>query len=119
MKHGFLLGALGYPALELIYRGRTHYSMAIAGGLATLLIEKVRRRRGGILAKALLCGAGITMLEYLCGIIWNRQYDVWDYRNQPVNLHGQICLQFTAVWCLLSAGVMALMNLRDRKRGSD
>jgi len=119
MRHAFLLGALGYPALELIYRGRTHYSMAIAGGLATLLIEKVRQRRGSFLTKVLLCGAGITAVEYVCGRIWNRSFDVWDYRNQPVNLDGQICLRFTAVWCLLSAGVMALLNWRDRKWGSD
>lgn len=114
MKHMFLLGAAGYPILELIYRGRTHYSMVVAGGLSSVLIGKVRRTRLNLLTRSLLCGAGITAIEYACGLIWNRQYGVWDYRNAPLNYQGQICLPYTLLWCTLSAGMMLLMDRLER-----
>lgn len=106
----FLLGAVGYPALEVLTRGRTHWSMGIAGGLSTLLIAQVRRLQRGLLLRSVLCGAGITAIEYACGRVWNRDFRVWDYRRMPLNLRGQVCLPYTALWCALSAGVLAVMD---------
>lgn len=106
----FLLGALGYPALELLTRGRTHYSMGIAGGLSMLLIRRVTRMQKSLPLRALLCGGGITVIEYLCGRIWNRDYRVWDYRRMPLNWRGQVCLPYTLLWCTLSAGVLWTME---------
>lgn len=118
MKSAFCFGALGYPLLELLYRGRSHYSMMIAGGMSSLLIARMRHARRNFLTKSLLCGLGVTAIEYLCGRIWNRNHQVWDYRNQALNYQGQICLHFTALWCLLSAGYMAMMTLWERIKGS-
>lgn len=115
----FLLGAIGYPALELLYRRRTHYSMALAGGAAALLIDRIRKLPGGMVYKAALCGAGVTAIEFLCGMIWNRDYAVWDYRRVPLNWQGQICLRYTMLWCGLSAGVMAALNMLEKRKGSD
>lgn len=116
MKHSFWLGALGYPALELLYRGRTHYSMALAGGLATTLANRIRQFPLNRFHKAVLCGAAITGIEGLCGCIWNKQYLVWDYRKMPANWHGQICLPYTAIWCGLSAAAMEIMNIAEQHR---
>jgi len=110
MKHAFLLGAAGYPLLELLYRRRTHYSMAIAGGCAMLLIERIRKTSLSLPRKAALCAAGITGVEYLCGLVWNRHYQVWDYRRRPLNLHGQICLPYTILWGILSAMVITIAD---------
>ena len=33
----FLIGAVGYPLLELAWRGHTHPSMALAGGMSAML----------------------------------------------------------------------------------
>lgn len=113
----FLIGAAGYPLLELAYRGRTHYSMAIAGGLSMLLIRRMAKTRCAWPVRILACGAGITGIEYLCGIIWNRRYTVWDYRHQRLNFRGQICLRFTAIWCVLSGcalGAYALIGKQKR-----
>lgn len=107
----FLLGASGYPALELLWRGRTHPSMALAGGASMLLITRVRRVPTCLAGRALLCGLGITGIEYACGLLWNRTYCVWDYRRMPMNLQGQICLPYTLMWCGLSAGALAAMDL--------
>lgn len=113
MMKTFLLGAAGYPLLELLYRGRTHYSMAIAGGISTCLISRVSRLHAPLLAKAGLCGLGITGVELLCGQVWNRSHAVWDYSRMPLNYRGQICLPFTLVWCALSAG--ALLTLQHHR----
>lgn len=117
MKKEFLFGALGYPAMELAFRGRTHYSMALAGGAAVCLISELRKTRLPVSVKAGLCGVGITAVEYLCGCIWNRQYKVWDYRNVPLNFHGQICVPYSLLWCGLSAGFMLVQRTINAKTG--
>lgn len=99
----FLLGAAGYPMLELCWRGRTHVSMALAGGLSAELLHRTSRVHAPLLAKALLCGAGITGIEAACGLLWNRRHQVWDYRRVPLNWRGQVCLPYTLLWCSLSA----------------
>lgn len=119
MIMAFLIGAAGYPLLELAYRRRTHYSMAIAGGLAMLLIRHAAKMKRSWPIRILACGAGITGIEYLCGVIWNRKHTVWDYSNQPLNVQGQICLRFTAIWCLLSSAVLFTFSLMDKRKRPD
>ena len=116
MKNRFILGALAYPMMEVLYRGRTHYSMGIAGGLSVLLIDGIRRLPGGFIGKSFLCGAGITGIEYLCGLVWNIEYRVWDYRSKPLNIQGQICLSYSLLWCILGASLMAAMDYHDKSK---
>ena len=106
----FAFGAIGYPLLELATRRRTHYSMALAGGLSTMLIRRLSRTSMRRMTQAMLCGAGITAIEYACGRIWNRNYRVWDYRHMPLNLQGQVCLPYSLLWCGLSAAVLKAMS---------
>ena len=53
----FAAGALLYPLLEILYRGYSHVSMAILGGLALAGIDLVRRSlpRLRLVPKALIC----------------------------------------------------------------
>lgn len=117
MRHTFLIGALGYPAMELVYRGRTHISMALAGGCSTLLINRIRKLPFQMPLKAMLCGTAITGVEYICGRIWNRNFAVWDYRRTPLNWQGQVCLPYTLLWCSLSAAAMKAFDYIDKKQG--
>lgn len=112
----FIFGAVVYPFLELLYRRRTHYTMALAGGLSAWLIGRIRRVPISFPKRSLLCGLGITGIEYLCGRFWNREYRIWDYRGTPLNLHGQVCLPFTLVWCGLSGLLMSGLDLLERNR---
>lgn len=114
MKHLFLLGAAGYPLLELLYRRRTHYSMAIAGGASAVLIGKISSMDIPFLMKPVLCAAGITGIEVLCGLIWNRDHRVWDYRQLPLNWRGQVCIPYSLLWCGLSAGMLGLLSARNK-----
>ena len=50
----FLIGAVGYPALEVLWRGRTHPSMALAGGLGAAMIHRVHQTALPPLGKSLL-----------------------------------------------------------------
>ena len=108
MLKAFISGAIGYPALELIWRRRTHASMALAGGLAMVIISRAGRLRSSLLSRAILCGVAITGIEYVIGRAFNRDHHIWDYRHQPLNLRGQICAGYSLLWCGLSAAVLAI-----------
>lgn len=98
------LGGMTYASLELLWRGRTHGSMFMLGGLCFLLIGKLGRVRPAlpVPARALVAAGIVTMLELGCGLVVNRDYAVWDYRQMPLNYHGQICLPFSLLWIPVS-----------------
>ena len=113
MKHPFAWGALLYPALEVVWRGRTHPSMALAGGAAMKALCRISQKHRPLWQQALLGGAVITGIEYAVGRVFNRRYQVWDYRKMPLQLQGQICLPFSVAWCALSALGLCLIRLTD------
>ena len=103
-KYGlfFIIGAIGYAAIEIIWRGRTHWSMMIAGGLAFVLFSIVAERLEGksIFIKAAVCALGVTVIEFIFGVIFNLwlKMNVWDYSYMPFNLLGQVCPAYTLLW---------------------
>ena len=97
----FIIGAIGYAAIEVIWRGYTHWSMMIAGGICFSLFSLVAEKmRGGMLAKAIVCALSVTAVELIFGIIFNLwlKMNVWDYSHIPLNFLGQICPIFTLLW---------------------
>ena len=112
----FWIGAVGYPLIELAWRGRTHAAMALAGGLSASLLHRVSKTDRPLWQQSLLGGLAITGIEYGIGILFNRRYRIWDYRRMPLNIQGQICVPFTAAWCALSAGTICLFRLTQRRR---
>ena len=112
----FFLGGSAYVGLELLWRGRSHGSMFLAGGLCFLLLGRLHRARPRLPWPVRgLVGAGIiTMVELLTGLLFNRDYHVWDYRDLPLHFHGQICLPFFILWVPVSLFAMALYALAER-----
>ena len=104
----FLIGALGYPALELLWRGRTHPSRALAGGVSAVAFRHINRKCWPLIAKALAGGAAVTLTEAACGLMWNRRHRIWDYRRMPCNWRGQVCLPYSLLWCGLAAAWMII-----------
>lgn len=102
----FCVGALGYTAIELLWRGRTHWSMSLAGGLSFMGMGEISRRfkKRCLFIKALISAALITFIELIFGIFFNiiLKKNVWDYSNMPLNLKGQICLIYSVFWVFLS-----------------
>ena len=91
----FFIGAAGYAAIEIIWRGRTHWSMALAGGLCFILFSLVAEgfAEWPLVIKAVLCAVGVTAVELVLGLVFNVMLgmNVWDYSHIPLNLMGQIC----------------------------
>lgn len=101
----FSLGGAIYCIIEILFRGFTHWSMGIAGGLALLGIYKGNRKfkHMNIFKKCFLGALYITGIEFVIGIIVNKIFkmNVWDYSAKPFNIMGQICPIFTLVWFFL------------------
>lgn len=53
-----------------------------------------------------------TALEYLTGYVLERFLNIkaWDYSNEPLNLHGRICLKFSLFWVLLAYLLVAVLH---------
>ncbi len=109
----FLVGGGMYVLIEIIVRGRSHWTMALLGGACFLLIGAINEHIPwslGLLWQALI-GAGIvTVLELFTGLIVNARlgWGVWDYSNMPLNLWGQICLPYSLLWVLISLAAIFL-----------
>ena len=70
----FSLGGIGYVGLELLWRGRSHISMFLAGGACFLLLGKLNRLRPrpSLLLRGIAGAATITTVELLTGLLANR-----------------------------------------------
>lgn len=111
----FLTGGSIYFALEMLWRGWSHFTMFLAGGCCFLLLGRLEKTdpRLSAIPRGLLGATVITSVELLIGILANGEYGIWDYRDMPLNFHGQICLPFFLLWMPLSLGAMKLYRLVD------
>ena len=110
----FCAGGMGYLGLEVLWRGWTHGTMFFAGGTCFLLLGKLKSLPPW--AKA-MAGAGIiTAVELAAGLLVNRHYTVWDYRNTPLNFMGQICLPYSLLWIPVGLAGCEIYRLLDRKK---
>lgn len=100
----FTVGGGVYTSLELLWRGRSHWTMFVLGGGCFLAIGELGKRCGDLPGpvRAALGSAICTVGELLTGLIFNRDYSIWDYRGFLGNFRGQICLPFTLLWALLT-----------------
>ena len=101
----YAIGASGYYLLEILWRGRSHWSMAVLGGFCFLLFYSLNTffhfKR---LWHSCFCGAVlITALEFACGCLVNLtlSWNVWDYSRSRFHVLGQICLEYSCLWFLL------------------
>ena len=78
------------------------------------VFTKMVRRGGSRLGLCLRGCALITGCELLCGLVFNRDRQVWDYSRLPGNFRGQICPLFSALWFLLCIPLCGLCPLLER-----
>lgn len=103
----FDVGGLLYVLLELLWRGRSHWTMFALGGLCFValgLINEVLPWNMPLWQQILLGACIVTALEFLTGCVVNLWlgWDVWDYSNLSGNILGQISPQFFALWLPVS-----------------
>lgn len=113
----YLLGAMGYGALEILWRGHTHWTMLLTGGLCLSLIYCIAANsREKLWKQWIMSAAVITTAEFVVGCIVNLHlgWNVWDYSDRPFHLLGQICPTFFLIW--LGISVFAVGGCRWLKR---
>ena len=113
----FTVGGGAYVMLELVYRARSHITMFALGGGCFLAIGQLGRMdpRPPLPLRAVVGSFICTAGELLTGLIFNRTYQIWDYRELPLNYQGQICLPFSLLWVPLSALAAVIFDWLDRK----
>lgn len=101
-----------YVWIEILFRNRSDRSMLLLGGICGILIGLINNVipwSMELWKQALIGGFLIvTPLEYIFGMIVNRDLQIWDYTNFTFNVNGQICLTFSCIWCLISIAVIVL-----------
>ena len=100
----FIMGGLVYCGIELMWRGRTHISSFIMGGIAILVVGGLNEGYDWdmpVWYQMLLSSLFITAMEYVVGINFNTDYHIWDYRELWLNVDGQICFGYSLLWGLL------------------
>jgi hypothetical protein len=91
--------------------------IAIAG---SPLRDKLLAHFGGRVAPALALSffatqLACTSIDYLTGMVANRNYELWDYRDMPFNFRGQICLQNSLVYSV-AATLITWLAYPSRER---
>lgn len=107
-----IFGAAGYFLLEIFWRGYSHWTMALAGGvgLAGIYFMDAMLRSCGLFQKCAVGCILLTGLELAAGVVVNLVlgWHVWDYSRQPGNLLGQICPLYSLYWFLLCLALIPL-----------
>lgn len=103
----FFVGATIYVVIEKLYRGYSHWTMFLLGGICFIalgLINEVISWDMPLLLQMFIGGMIITVLEFITGCVVNLWlgWNVWDYSELPFNLWGQISLFSSIVWVGLS-----------------
>ena len=108
----FITGGLLYNLVELVFRGWSHWTMFILGGVCFIclgLINEIIPWEMPLWQQVLIGAGIITGLEFATGCMVNLWFGwgVWDYSQMPGNILGQVCPQFFALWLPVSlAGIV-------------
>ena len=102
------IGGMLYVLCELAFRGRSHRTMFIVGGLCFWLIgltNEVIPWEMPIWQQCIIGAIIITAVEFIAGCIINigLGWQVWDYSGLPFNIMGQVCLPFAVLWVVVAA----------------
>ena len=113
-----VIGGVTYMGIETLWRGYSHWTMGVLGGVCFALIGLLDEWQDHppMWFQMLQGAAMVTWLEFLTGMIVNvwLGWNVWDYSDIPGNLMGQVCPQFSVAWFFLSAAAIKLENALHR-----
>ena len=111
------VGGLLYYSFEMIFRGFSHWSMFLLGGICFLFFYiqgRETRWLDPMWIQVVRCTIFVVACEFITGIIVNKWmgWAVWDYSDQPYQLFGQICLPFATIFSgLCAVGIIFSGNL--------
>ena len=102
-----VVGGMLYITTELIWRGYSHWTMFVVGGICFVCLGWINEFISWnmpLWMQILIGTAVITVLEFVSGCIVNLwlKWDVWDYSKVPFNILGQICIPYILLWIPLT-----------------
>ena len=114
----FHIGGCLYYYIEILYRGWSHWSMYVLGGICFLFITLQRKHpflSQSIVRQVLRCDFFVICGEFITGCMVNlwQGWAVWDYIERPMNLMGQICLPLAFVFAGLCLTGIVLSELLE------
>lgn len=114
----FIIGAVGYGLIEVLWRGKTHWSMLIAGGICLMALYRINMIISPmtLVEKCFIGACVITVIELVMGCLFNiiLKMNVWDYSGLNFNYMGQICLRYSLLWFLLCIPVYSLCEFLEK-----
>lgn len=115
-KYLFLAWFYGatYTTIEVLYRGRSHWSMLILSAMCCIIIGILNERLPwniSFILQMFIGGAILTLGEicvgYFVNTLWN--WNIWNYSALPFTYcNGNINLFFSMIWCALSGVVIVV-----------
>ncbi len=102
-----IYGGVIYYFIEMFYRGYSHYTMILVGGLCFVcigLLNEFYTYKTSLVKQMIISTFIVTAIEFIAGVILNiwLKLDVWDYSNLRFNLLGQISLRTSIIWFFLA-----------------
>lgn len=109
----FLIGGALYVGIELLWRGRSHWTMFLLGGICFLYAgvqNEYTPWDRPLALQAVQVAVFITIMEFITGCLVNIAlgWDVWDYSGIPGNLLGQVCVPFSLLWVPVGTAAIVL-----------
>lgn len=103
-----VIGGCIYYGFELLFRGFSHWTMFLLGGICFLFFKiqgDMTKWEDPLWRQVLRSVVFVTSMEFITGIIVNKWWGlaVWDYSDQPFQLFGQICIPFIIIFSGLTA----------------
>ena len=106
----FCYGGFLYYLVEVLWRGYSHWSMYMLGGLCFLYAgvqNEFTSWEQPLWLQVLKVDIFVLISEFLTGCVVNLWlgWNVWDYSSLPFNILGQSCPQFALLFlplCLLA-----------------
>ena len=100
------VGGCIYYGIEILFRGFSHSSMFVLGGLCMQFFTwqgQATNWNDPLPRQIIRCTIFVVSMEFITGIIVNKWYHlaVWDYSEMPFQLLGQICLPFALIFSIL------------------
>lgn len=120
----FIVSGFIYTALELLWRGYTHWTMFVCAGFCGLAMANINNNwlkfdtdfRIQVVVSALVC----TVMEFIFGIIFNGDFTIWDYRGLWGTIHwlgDQVNILFFGIWMLISLFGLPFLDWMQWKLG--
>ena len=117
LKYLFIgsFSAFIYCSIELIFRNRTHWLMGLLAFIVGLILSVINDEileyddyyEVQVLFGTLVC----ILFEGLFGMIFNYDYQIWDYRNTFGSFfNNQLNLIFCGAWMLITAFGIPLLD---------